>query len=117
MPVDIDVTPFDNSKTKKEGVSRTYKGFDGYAPIMAYIGTEGYLVNTELREGRQHCQKGTPGFLKETLRLSRKLTENPLLIRMDSGNDAKENLGILLEAGVWYIIRAIGEKVFSIRRR
>lgn len=44
VPVDIDVTPFDNSKTKKEGVSRTYKGYDGYAPIMAYIGTEGYLV-------------------------------------------------------------------------
>lgn len=42
VPVDIDVTPFDNSKTCKEGVSRTYKGYDGYAPIMAYIGTEGY---------------------------------------------------------------------------
>ena len=27
VPVDIDVTPFDNSKTHKEGVSRTYKGF------------------------------------------------------------------------------------------
>lgn len=25
VPLDIDVTPFDNSKTKKEGVSRTYK--------------------------------------------------------------------------------------------
>ena len=36
----------------------TAKGFDGYAPIMAYIGDEGYLVNTELREGKQHCQKG-----------------------------------------------------------
>lgn len=36
VPVDIDVTPFDNSKSNKEGVSRTYKGFDGYAPIMAY---------------------------------------------------------------------------------
>ena len=31
VPLDIDVTPFDNSKTKKEGVSRTYKGYDGYA--------------------------------------------------------------------------------------
>ena len=40
VPVDIDVTPFDNSKSNKEGVSRTYKGFDGYAPIMAYIGTK-----------------------------------------------------------------------------
>ena len=63
VPVDIDVTPFDNSKTQKEGVARTYKGFDGYAPIMAYIGTEGYLVNTELRAGKQHCQKETPNFL------------------------------------------------------
>lgn len=44
VPVDIDVTPFDNSKTKKEGVSRTYKGFDGYAPIMAYIGAEGSFI-------------------------------------------------------------------------
>ena len=35
VPVDIDVTPMDNSKSKKEGVSRTYKGFDGYAPMMA----------------------------------------------------------------------------------
>jgi len=30
VPVDIDVSPFDNSKTKKEGASRTYKGMDGY---------------------------------------------------------------------------------------
>ena len=105
VALDIDVTPFDNSKTCKEGVSRTYKGFDGYAPIMAYIGKEGFLVNTELREGRQHCQKGTPRFLKETLRLSHELTNAPLLIRMDSGNDAKENLGILLEDGAWFIVK------------
>lgn len=52
VPVDIDVTPMDNSKSKKEGVSRTYKGFDGYAPMMAYIGTEGYAINFELREGK-----------------------------------------------------------------
>jgi len=32
----------DNSKTKKEGVSRTYKGDDGYAPIAAYLGGEGW---------------------------------------------------------------------------
>lgn len=67
VPVDADVTPMDNSKTKKEGVSRTYKGYDGFAPMLAYIGTNGYLVNTELREGSQHCQCGTPEFLKETM--------------------------------------------------
>lgn len=105
VPVDIDVSPFDNSKTKKEGVSRTYKGMDGYAPIFAYIGTEGYLVNCELREGKQHCQKGTPAFLRETLKLCHQLTDKPLLIRLDSGNDAVENLGILLEDGSWFIVK------------
>lgn len=102
VPVDIDVTPFDNSKTHKEGVSRTYKGFDGYAPIMAYIGTEGYCINTELRIGKQHCQKETPDFLRETIDLCRQLTDKPLLIRLDSGNDASENIGIFMEESYKY---------------
>ena len=105
VPVDIDVTPFDNSKSNKQGVSRTYKGYDGYAPIMAYIGTEGYLINCELREGKQHCQNGTPAFLRETLALCRQLTDAPLLIRLDSGNDSAENIGILLEHGCYFIIK------------
>lgn len=102
VPVDIDVTPFDNSKTKKEGVSRTYKGFDGYAPIMAYIGTEGYFINTQLRIGKQHCQKETPDFLRETIALCRQVTDKPLLIRLDSGNDASENIGIFMEESYQY---------------
>lgn len=105
VPVDIDVTPFDNSKSKKEGVSRTYKGYDGYAPIMAYIGTEGYLINAELREGKQHCQRNTPEFLQETIDLCRQITDQPLLIRLDSGNDSAENIGILLEKGCYFIIK------------
>lgn len=105
VPVDIDVTPFDNSKTRKEGVSRTYKGYDGYAPIMAYIGTEGYLVNAQLREGKQHCQCDTPAFLRETIALCRQITDEPLLIRLDSGNDSAENIGILLESGCYFIIK------------
>ena len=31
-PLDIDVFTQDNSGTRKEGVSRTYKGMDGFAP-------------------------------------------------------------------------------------
>lgn len=91
----------------KEGVSRTYKGFDGDAPIMAYIGTEGFLVNAELCEGKQHCQQGTPEFLKEILRLSHKMAKKQLLIGMDSGNDAKQNLGIFLEDGSWFRTSAL----------
>jgi len=105
LPLDIDVTPFDNSKTSKEGVSRTYKGCDGYAPIMAYIGAEGYLANAELRIGKQHCQNGTPGFLREALALCHKLSEAPLLVRMDSGNDAAVNIGILIGDGASFIIK------------
>lgn len=79
VPIDMDVSPFDNSKISKEGVSRTYKGCDGYAPMFAYIGKEGYLANLELRKGKQHCQKGTPKFLKETIGICRQLTDAPLL--------------------------------------
>ena len=105
VPVDIDVTPMDNSKSKKEGVSRTYKGFDGYAPIMAYIGTEGYAINFELREGKQHCQNGTVAFLQETIRLCKKLTDKPLLIRLDSGNDSIDNVAVLINQGCCFIIK------------
>ena len=99
VPVDIDVTPMDNSKSKKEGVSRTYKGFDGYVPMMSYIGTEGYTINFELREGKQHCQKGTVEFLQETIKLCHKMTDKPLLICLDSGNDSIDNVAVLMDTG------------------
>ncbi len=50
VPLDIDVVPFDNSDTKKEGVSRTYHGTDGYAPIAAYLGLEQF--HSEFRRYR-----------------------------------------------------------------
>jgi len=105
VPLDIDVTPFDNSKSHKEGVSRTYKGFDGYSPMTAYIGGEGYMVNVELRPGKQHCQNETPAFLRETLALTRQLTNAPLLARLDSGNDATDNLSIFIETDTDFIIK------------
>lgn len=91
IPLDMDVSPFDNSKTQKEGVSRTYKGCDGYAPMLGYLGTEGYLINVELREGSQHCQNNTPAFIEQALNYVREITQEPLLIRLDSGNDSHDN--------------------------
>lgn len=66
VPVDIDVPPVTTRRPGKR-TSRTYKGYDGYAPIMTYIGREGRLINCELRKGSQHCQKHTPEFLRETI--------------------------------------------------
>lgn len=97
LPLDIDVSPFDNSNTKKEGVSRTYKGHDGYAPIFAYVGQEGYGIHTELREGKNHSQKGTEEFLAQSIRYAKRLSSIPLLVRMDSGNDSTHNIRVLLE--------------------
>ena len=51
------------------------------------------------------CQGKTPAFLKQTLKLSHQLTDKQLLIRMDAGNDAAENLGILIEDGSWFIVK------------
>ena len=105
VPVDCDASPFDNTKTQKEGVSRTYKGCDGYTPMFAYIGSEGFMLNCELREGKQHSQKGMPEFLTESIQMAKQLTDKQLLIRLDSGNDAAQNLGIVMESGAWFIVK------------
>ena len=55
IPLDADVTPMDNSGTRKEGVSRADKGCDGYAPMPAYLGQEGYCLEFELRTA--NCEK------------------------------------------------------------
>jgi len=62
-----DVTPLDNSGRHKAGVSRTYKGHYGYAPMAVYLGQEGYCLEFELREGKQHCQKETSALLETAL--------------------------------------------------
>jgi hypothetical protein len=95
VPLDCDVTPFDNGKTRKEGVSRTYKGCDGFAPMAAYLGQEGWCLELEMREGGQHCQKGTPEFLQRVLARARSLTQRGVLLRLDGGNDALDNIAVV----------------------
>ncbi|MBF0098838.1 MAG: IS1380 family transposase [Magnetococcales bacterium] len=103
--VDIDVFPMDNSGTKKAGVSRTYKGYDGYAPIAAYLGEEGWCVGTEFREGKQHSQKGFIPFMGGVLTQARRLSQAPLLVRLDSGHDALESRVKLVNEGADFILK------------
>jgi len=105
VPLDIDVSPFDNSGSSKEGVSRTYKGHDGYAPNFAYLSTEGFLVNIQLREGKKHVQKGTKKFLEKAIDQSKQLTTSRICVRMDAGNDSLENREACDDKSVDYIIK------------
>lgn len=105
IPLDADVSPMDNSGTKKQGVAYTYKQHDGYAPAFAYLGHEGYLLHCELRPGDQHCQKGTPDFLDRAISLARRVTDGKLLVRLDAGNDDEENLRRLRKNKVDWVIK------------
>jgi len=105
VALDIDVFPMDNSGTKKEGVSYTYKGFTGYAPIAAYLGEEGWCLACELRPGSQHGQKEFVYFLERVVARAKRLTRHPLLARLDSGHDAAENRFWFARHGVAFIIK------------
>jgi hypothetical protein len=102
-PIDCDVSPHDNSNTKKEGLGWTYKQFDGFAPIYAYLGM--YLINLEFREGSQNGQKDAPAFFEQSIHLAREVTEAPLLFRLDSGHDAQENVNLFVRENVDYLIK------------
>ena len=106
VPLDIDVFPMDNSNTKKEGVSRTYHNYDGYAPIAAYLGLEGWCLEVELRPGSQHSQEGFIPFLGRVLKKARGITKKGLLVRLDSAHDAVETrVELEKRPGVYYVLK------------
>jgi hypothetical protein len=106
IPLDIDVFPMDNSNTKKEGVSRTYHNYEGYAPIASYLGMEGWCLEIELRPGSQHSQKDFVPYLSGVVDKARSLTNKPLLARLDSAHDAVETrAAIRQQEKVSYILK------------
>lgn len=75
----------DNSGTRKEGVERTYKGYDGYGAMAAYLGTEGWSLLNDLRKGSQHPQKQFRETLQEAVAIARKVApDKALLLRADA---------------------------------
>lgn len=105
VALDIDGSPFDNSGTKREGVGRTYKGFDGYGAMMAYLGEEGWCVGAELRPGTAHGQFEFGYLLERVIPRVKRLTEEPVLVRLDSAHDAAQNRIDLAAAGVDYVVK------------
>ncbi len=105
MPLDLDVFTQDNSNTKKEGVSWTYRKFHGFAPIAAWLGLEGWCLEIEQRPGSQHAQEGFVPFLLRAIDKSRQLTEAPLLVRLDSAHDAIMTLVTLMDEQTDFIVK------------
>ncbi|HNK19640.1 IS1380 family transposase [Niveibacterium sp.] len=94
LPLDIDAFVMDNSDTAKQGVGRTYTGVDGYCPLAAYLGTKGYCLALQLREGQQHSARGTPEALRQIAPIAQRLSaaggKAPILARLDAGFDSAE---------------------------
>jgi hypothetical protein len=91
---DIDTFAMDNSGTRKEEVSRTYQGFDGYTPIAGYLGNEGWNIGLELRPGSRHSACETHYFYERLFPRIERLVkpERPVLLREDSGFDSAQLL-------------------------
>lgn len=106
VPLDIDVFTMDNSNTKKEGVSYTYQGYFGYAPIAAYLGMEGWCLGIELRQGSQHSQTDFIPFLDRSIERAKEVTSKPILVRLDSAHDSIDTLAALsAHEKVSYIVK------------
>lgn len=107
VPLDIDVSVLDNSGSAKENVAWTYQNTLGYAPIFAYLGSEGYMLANELRQGSQHSAKGAVAFLERCLDLAARTGVEPsrTLVRVDSGHDDKAFIAKLLERDVNFLVK------------
>ena len=92
--LDIDTFVMENGDSKKELVSRTYQGVDGYCPIAAYLGNEGWNIGLELRPGKQHSAAETHYFYERVFPRAHRLVpaDQPVLVRDDSGFDSAKLL-------------------------
>ena len=104
--LDSDVTPMDNSGSKKELVELTYRKFNGYSPMMSYAGTSGFMINNELRSGSSHTNcEGTLDYFGTTISLLKQLSDEPVLAIMDSGNDDRALVRQLIGNGADCLIK------------
>ena len=92
LPLDVDTFAMDNGGTAKEGVGRTYAGVDGYCPLAAYLGSNGFCLELALRPGVQHSTRETDFNLERVIPLAQRLSaagpKAPILARLDSGFDS-----------------------------
>ena len=72
-------------------MGRTYAGVDGYCPLAAYLGSNGFCLELALRPGVQHSSLETPWNFERVIPMAQRLSaagpKAPILLREDSGFD------------------------------
>lgn len=94
LALDVDTFAMDNSDTSKDGVGRTYTGVDGYCPLAAYLGAQGYCLELALRPGTQHSACESEFNFERVVPMAQRLSATgcraPILVRLDSGFDSAQ---------------------------
>lgn len=62
-------------------------------------------MNVALREGKTNVQKHADDFIDMAVRYAKRVTDTPLLLRMDGGNDAADNINYCLNHGIDFLIK------------
>lgn len=97
MPLDMDVSVLVNDACRKERVGFTYRKVNGYAPIFATLGTNGFQLANELRPGGQHSQKDFIPFFRRAVGMASPPTPERPLVRLDSGHGSDDTVRAGLE--------------------
>jgi hypothetical protein len=95
------------SKTKKKGV-----------PMAAYLCTEGWHLELELRDGSQDSQDGFITFLERIIEKARSLTSRKILMRLYSAHDTLDTrVALAGQKNVSYIIKVMRAVERTVDRR
>ncbi|MGI9278646.1 MAG: IS1380 family transposase, partial [Endozoicomonas sp.] len=82
---------------------------------MSYVGKEGWCIGAELRPDSQHSQNDFVPFLNTVLRRLRRVTQAPVLLRLDSGHDAEDTRReIANHSNVDHIIKLNPRKQYTV---
>lgn len=106
IPLDFDSSCFEQYGTQKEQMGRHYSGTMGFNPVFAFVGRNGFALNSLLRPGNNKDSSGLEAFLKETLSLLPQPLRHRLVARFDSGFYSQQNMTTLHREGIDFIVKA-----------
>lgn len=106
ISLDFDSSCFEQYGTQKEQMGRHYSGTMGFNPVFAFVGRNGFALNSLLRPGNNKDSNGLEPFLNETLSLLPQSLRHRLVARFDSGFYSQQNMTTLHREQIDFIVKA-----------